>query len=50
VWIDGVKKAVKWHDQLAKKFTLPSGTHRIAVIATDKFLGTAKTSVNVTVP
>jgi len=50
VWIDGVKKAVKWHDQLAKKFSLSSGTHRIAVIATDKYLGTAKTSVSVTVP
>ena len=50
VWIDGVKKAVKWHDQLANKFSLSSGKHRIAVVATDKYLGTASTAVYVTVP
>lgn len=50
VWIDGMKRAVKWHDQLAKKFTLSLGTHRITVVAIDKYLGAAKTSVSVTVP
>jgi hypothetical protein len=51
VWIDGVKKAVRWHDQLANKFSLASGTHRITVIATDKYTqASANTSVNVTVP
>ena len=50
VWIDGVKKTVRWHDQLVKKFTLSAGTHRIAVIATDKYQGTTKTFVDVTVP
>ena len=50
VWIDGIKQAVKWHDELAKKFSLPRGTHRIAVVATDKYLGTAKRSINITVP
>lgn len=49
VWIDGAKKAVKWHDQLANKFSLSSGTHRITVIATDKYLGTAKASMALTV-
>jgi FG-GAP-like repeat len=50
VWIDGKKRYVKWGDQLAKKFTLSSGKHRIAVAANDKFIGSAKTIVNVNVP
>jgi hypothetical protein len=50
VWIDGKKQYLKWSDQLAKKFTLSSGKHRIAVTANDKFIGTAKTIVNVNVP
>jgi hypothetical protein len=50
VWIDGVKQAVKWHDELSKKFSLPPGTHRITVVAADKYLGTAKRSINITVP
>jgi FG-GAP-like repeat len=50
VWIDGKKRYVKWGDQLARRFTLSSGKHRIAVAATDKFVGIAKTVVNVNVP
>ena len=50
VWIDGKKRYVRWGDQLAKKFTLSSGKHRIAVAANDKFIGSAKTIVNVNVP
>jgi FG-GAP-like repeat len=50
VWIDGKKKYVKWGDQLAKKFTLSSGKHRIAVTANDKYIGSAKTVVNIIVP
>jgi hypothetical protein len=50
VWIDGVKKAVKWHGQLAQKFNLSHGTHRVTVVATDKYMGTVKKSVSVTVP
>ena len=50
VWIDGKKKYVKWGDQLARKFTLSPGKHRIAVAANDKYVGSAKTVVNVTVP
>jgi hypothetical protein len=49
VWIDGVKKYEKWNDQLAKKFTLAAGSHKITVIAVDMYKGTAKTSVTVTV-
>jgi hypothetical protein len=50
VWIDGKKRHVKWSDQLARKFTLSSGKHRIAVVANDKYIGSAKTIVNVMVP
>jgi FG-GAP-like repeat len=50
LWIDGKKRYVKWGDQLSKRFTLSSGTHRIGVIANDKYMGSAKTVVNVTVP
>lgn len=50
VWIDGKKKYVKWGDQLAKRFTLSSGKHRIAVAANDRFIGSSKAIVNVTVP
>jgi hypothetical protein len=49
VWIDGKKQYVKWGDQLAKKFTLSAGTHRIAVVANDKYVGSATTAINVTV-
>ena len=50
VWIDGKKKYVKWGDQLSKSFTLSSGRHRISVSANDKYMGTAKTAVNVNIP
>ncbi len=50
VWIDGVKKAQNWQDQLSKSFTLSKGTHKVTVIAVDKYVGTAKTSVSITVP
>jgi hypothetical protein len=50
VWIDGKKQYVKWGDQLAKKFTLTSGSHRIAVVAYDKYIGHATTAVNVNIP
>lgn len=42
VWIDGVKKYQKWSDQVAKSFTLSAGQHRIAVVAVDKYKGTAE--------
>ncbi len=50
VWIDGVKKAQNWQDQFSKSFTLSKGTHKVTVIAVDKYVGTAKTSVSITVP
>ena len=48
VWIDGKRQSVKWGDQLAKKFTLSAGTHRIAVVANDKYIGHATAAVTVT--
>lgn len=50
VWIDGKKQTEAWTDQIAKKFTLTAGTHRIAVVAVDKYEGSAESVVNVTVP
>jgi len=50
VWIDGKKRHIKWGDQLAKKFTLSPGKHRLAVVANDKYTGSAKTAVTVNVP
>jgi hypothetical protein len=49
VWIDGKKQYVKWGDQLAKRFTLSPGAHRIAVVANDKYVGHATAAVNVIV-
>jgi hypothetical protein len=49
VWIDGKKAAQKLGSQFVKRFTLSVGTHRIAVVAVDKYLGTATTVRNVTI-
>ncbi len=49
VWIDGKKRYVKWGDQLSKRFTLSAGSHRIAVVANDKYIGHASKVINVTV-
>ncbi|HEY0564460.1 MAG TPA: VCBS repeat-containing protein [Terriglobales bacterium] len=49
IWIDGKKAAQKLDNQIGKRFTLAPGTHRIAVVAVDKYLGTATTAKNVTV-
>ncbi len=50
VWIDGVKKGQSLSDQINKAFTLTTGSHRVALIAVDKYKGTAKSTVYVTVP
>ena len=50
VWIDGVKKAVRWSNQMANRFALSPGKHRIFVGAMDKwYLSTAGTTINITV-
>jgi hypothetical protein len=50
VWIDGKKRGQRWADQIAQQFTLSTGTHRIVVVAVDKYTGTAKSAVYVRVP
>ena len=49
VWIDGVKQYQRLNDQLARSFTLTTGTHRVVVVAVDKYEGTGKTVENITV-
>jgi hypothetical protein len=49
VWIDGHKSTERWSDQLAKKFTLTAGAHRIAVVAVDAYKGTAIKAITVNV-
>jgi hypothetical protein len=49
VWVDGHKSTERWSDQLAKKLTLPAGTHRIAVVAVDMYKGTATKAITVNV-
>jgi len=49
IWIDGKKAAQKLDSQIGKRFTLSPGTHRIAVVAVDQYLGTATTVKNVTI-
>jgi enamine deaminase RidA (YjgF/YER057c/UK114 family) len=50
VWIDGLKKAVRWSDQMNNRFALSPGKHRIAVVAMDKwYLSSVQSTINVTV-
>jgi hypothetical protein len=49
IWVDGVKKYQKWNDQVAKRFSLAAGSHRITVVAVDMYKGTAQSSVAVNV-
>jgi hypothetical protein len=49
VWIDGHKAGERWSDQLAKKFTLSAGMHRIAIVAVDMYKGTATKAITVSV-
>jgi hypothetical protein len=41
IWVDGVKVYQKLSDQLAKRITLSPGTHRVTVVAVDKYVGTS---------
>jgi hypothetical protein len=49
IWVDGVKKAQRWNNQIAKRISLASGSRRITLVAVDVYKGTAKTSVTVNV-
>lgn len=48
VWIDGRKVYEKWNDQIRKRFTLAPGSHRITVVAVDRYAGYGSATVNVT--
>ena len=41
IWVDGVKQYQKLGDQLAHKLTLSPGSHRLTVVAVDKYSGTS---------
>lgn len=50
IWIDGVKRGQRWADQIAETFTLSAGSHKVTLVAVDKYVGYSKSSINVTVP
>ncbi len=50
IYVDGVKKADAWSDQIVKTYTLTAGKHRVTVVAVDMYEGTASTVSNITVP
>ena len=50
IWVDGVKKAEAWSDQIAKQIALTAGTHTVTLVAVDKYKGTASTRVSVSMP
>ena len=49
VWIDGKKQTQRFNDQLAKRFTLSPGSHRIAIQAVDKDRGIVTVGKQITV-
>jgi hypothetical protein len=49
IWVDGVKKYQRWNDQISKRLTLAAGSHRITMVAVDRYKGAGKTSVTVNV-
>jgi hypothetical protein len=49
IWVDGIKKAERWNNQIARRISLPPGSHRITLVAVDMYEGTAKTRVTVNV-
>jgi hypothetical protein len=49
IWVNGVKKAQRWNNQIARRISLPTGSNRITLVAVDLYKGTAKTSVTVNV-
>lgn len=50
LWVDGAKRAQILNDQLLKTLTLTAGTHRVTILAVDRYKGTSSTTRSVTVP
>ena len=48
LWIDGKKKTEMWNDQISAGVTVAAGTHRVALVAVDKFGGHSTNAINVT--
>lgn len=38
LWIDGKKSTAVWNDQIKQSITVTAGTHRVAVVAVDRYL------------
>ena len=50
IWIDGVKRGLRWSDQIAETFTLSAGSHQVSMVAIDMYEGYAKSNETITVP
>lgn len=48
LWIDGKKNTEMWNDQISASVTVAAGTHRVALVAVDKFGAHATGAINVT--
>jgi hypothetical protein len=49
LWVDGNKRVQTLNDQLRFNLTLSPGTHRVVVVAVDRYIGSASTVRNITV-
>jgi hypothetical protein len=47
LWVDGVKRFQIWNDQLRQSITLGAGSHKLAVVAADRYVGFATTTITV---
>jgi len=48
LWIDGKKNTEMWNDQISATVTVAAGTHRVALVAVDKFGAHSTNAINVT--
>jgi len=44
LWVDGSKRAQINNDQFLRSITLTAGSHRVTIVAVDKYIGTASTT------
>ena len=50
IWIDGTKRAQALNDQIRKSVTLSAGSHKLTVVAVDRYEGVSKSSKTISVP
>ncbi|HEY0565304.1 MAG TPA: VCBS repeat-containing protein [Terriglobales bacterium] len=48
LWLDGKKQFELWNDELQRSLTVSAGTHRVAVVAVDRYGATSTKAINVT--